>query len=500
MRTCVGCLSLYFTLSAAGIRGTVVENQTGKSLSRAFVALQPVAGTPGVPVSMRTNNHGTFTFANLAAGAYVLKVTRRGFVPTEYGQKRWDSAGVPIALGAEDSPFVTIRLPRYGAITGVVIDEHEVGLSDHEVIAYRATQPPRMAARGRSDERGVYRIFGLEPGNYVVRSASKKDEDIEYVPTFSRETQRYEEARPMQVYLDEDAKGADVRPLQGRLFSLSGFVEPSPKEAGPVMVVLASDTGRLRVQGPAFRFESLPPGHYELYAESPENQKMGWKFQAAYLQMSIFAPPREVEMSLQLVRETRFEYASGPADTSSMEILARRKDYAGVEQPQLIKLSSDRAPLPPGRWEVMARPPAGHYVSGFLGPTRGVQGKSRPDGWNEILLSSGAYANVRFTLATGAGSIHGAVKSAGETVAGAPVYLETYDSSTRQRVDELRSTRTDMRGSYRFDGLPPGVYRVLSTFEYQQPDESVMTNASAPSIQVESNSSPKVDLDLYVIR
>src|SRR5688572_16277847 len=139
MKTCVAFLSACSTLSAAGIRGTVVENQTGKSLSRAFVALQPVAGTPGVPVSMRTNNHGAFTFPNLAAGAYVLKVTRRGFVPTEYGQKRWDSAGVPIALGAEDSPFVTIRLPRYGAITGMVIDENDVGLSDHEVVAYRAT-------------------------------------------------------------------------------------------------------------------------------------------------------------------------------------------------------------------------------------------------------------------------------------------------------------------------------------------------------------------------
>ncbi|HYI92610.1 MAG TPA: hypothetical protein VEX68_03635 [Bryobacteraceae bacterium] len=40
----------------------------------------------------------------------------------------------------------------------------------------------------------------------------------------------------------------------------------------------------------------------------------------------------------------------------------------------------------------------------------------------------------------------------------------------------------------------------MSTFEYQQPDESVMSNASAPSLRVETNSSPKVDLDLYVIR
>jgi len=399
VKTCVAGLLVCYTLSGAGLRGTVVENQTGKSLSRAFVALQPVIGTNGVPVSMRTNNHGAFSFQNLSAGAYVLKVTRRGFVPTEYGQKRWDSAGVPIVLGTEDSPFVTIRLPRYGAITGTVVDENDVGLSDHDVIAYRATQPPRMAARGTSDERGVYRIFGLEPGNYVVRSAGKKDEDTEYVPTFSRETQRYEEARPLQVYLDEDAKGADVRPLQGRLFNLSGVAQPTLPEAGPITVVLASDTGRIKVQGPAFRFESLAPGHYELYAEATANSRQGPKVQAAYRQLSIFSPPSPVDLSLQPVQETRVEFVAGP-DGSPKEILVRRKDHSGVEQAQLLKLNSDRVLLPPGRWEVMASPPAGYYVSGFLGPTRGVQGRARPDRWNEISLS-GAYSSLRFTLETG---------------------------------------------------------------------------------------------------
>jgi Carboxypeptidase regulatory-like domain len=372
--------SFCFVLSAAGIRGNVVEHQTGKSLARALVDLQPVAGTPGSAVSMRTNHYGAFEFHSLAAGAYVLKVSRRGFVPIEHGQKRWDSAGQPIVLTPDASPFVTIRLPRYGAITGMVVDENDVGLSQHDVVAYRSTQPPRMVARGASDERGVYRISGLEPGTYVVRSAGKQDEAIEYVPTFSRETLRYEEARPVQVYLDEDAKGANVRPLSGKLFTLSGIAEPSPANAGPVSVVLASDTGRLRVQGPAFRFESLPPGQYELYAESPENPKMGWKFQAAYLQMNINSNPAPVSLSVQPIRETRFEFASGPSDTAALEILARRKDYAGVEQPQRLRLDSDRALLPPGRWEVMLPAPSGYYVAGFLGPVRGVTAKVRPDG------------------------------------------------------------------------------------------------------------------------
>jgi hypothetical protein len=72
--------------------------------------------------------------------------------------------------------------------------------------------------------------------------------------------------------------------------------------------------------------------------------------------------------------------------------------------------------------------------------------------------------------------------------------------TSRERLGDVRSTRTDMRGVYRFDGLPPGAYRVIATFEYQQPDAGVISAAGAPVIQVETNASVKADLDLYVIR
>lgn len=489
--------ALPFVLEAASIRGMVVEHHTGKALARALVAIQPVTGTSGVAQSLRTNNYGAFQFNSLGPGAYIVKASRRGFVPTEHGQKRWNSAGVPVVLAPDASPVITIRMPRYGVITGTVVDENDVGLSEHDVIAYRATTPPRIIARGTSDERGTYRIFGLEPGDYVVRTAGKRDEAISYAPTFSKETLRLEEARPLQVYLDEETKSVDVRPLPGRLFTLSGDTEPS--NAGPVTVVLASDLGRLRTQGPGYRFDSLAPGQYELYAEIPENSKTGSRIQAAYLYLNINSEPKPPVMTLQPVRETRFEIASGPvaSDSNPTEIIVRRKDFAGVEEPRVIRLNGDRALLPPGRWEVMLVPPPGYYVSGFLGPSRGSPNKIRPDGWNEILLSSGTYATVRFTLSTGSGAIHGSVKSAGEMVVGAPVYLEAYDRSTRQRIGELRPARTDTRGAYRFDGLAPGAYRVLATFEYNDPEPTVMT--TAPTVDVDPGAAVKLDLDLYII-
>ena len=90
--------------------------------------------------------------------------------------------------------------------------------------------------------------------------------------------------------------------------------------------------------------------------------------------------------------------------------------------------------------------------------------------------------------------------SGGGPVGGAPVYLEGWDPTSRQRLVELRVTRTDLRGNYAFRYLTPGAYRVLSTFEHRDPDVGVFDKASAPSLRVESNGDETRDLDLWVIR
>ena len=96
--------------------------------------------------------------------------------------------------------------------------------------------------------------------------------------------------------------------------------------------------------------------------------------------------------------------------------------------------------------------------------------------------------------------MQGVVKASGEPAAGAPVYLEAYDPESKRRLLDLRTTRTDMRGAYRFDGLAPGVYRVLSTFEYGSPDVAQMELAGAQTVRVAWSGNQTADLDLYEIR
>ncbi len=483
-------------LSGAVIRGVVVEHQTGRVLSRAAVSLQPVPGTPGEARSTRTNSFGQFEFDALAAGAYVIRAARRGFMTMEYGQKRWDSSGIPVSVTADESPFLNIRLPRYSGITGTVVDENDVGLPDMEVVAYRAAQPPTLVARGKSDDRGVYRIAGLPPGTYLVRSAAGGGDFIDYLPTFSRETLRAEEGHQVQVSLDDDARNVDVRPIPGKLFSVSGTVTAGASRVGPITVTLASDMGRRIARGAAFRFPDLPPGRYELYAEAREDSTVGAGFQSAHMLISVSG-----NTSVQLLlatNETRFECTPPPPDGQPTQILARRVDLAGAGPAVMLKPQGNRAALALGRWELMVQPPAGYHVSAITGGARPSGRVERPDAWNEVAIRP--FTSVRFQLAAGGGSLRGVVKARGEPVAGAPVHLEAYDPVYRKRLMEPRVIRTGMWGEYQFDGLAPGTYRVLATFEYQTPDTAVMDMAPAASVRMEARGSVQADLALYELR
>jgi hypothetical protein len=167
-------LGLCITVHAAVIRGVVVEDAGGQPLARSLVVVQPIAGTGAPAQSARSNNDGQFEFAALPAGAYLVLAQRRGFAPVQYGQKQWKGSGVPLVLDDSGAASLEIRLQRFGSIAGTVLDENDVGLPDHEVVAYKNERPPELIARTQTDDRGVYRFLGLEPGSYLVRTVGKE--------------------------------------------------------------------------------------------------------------------------------------------------------------------------------------------------------------------------------------------------------------------------------------------------------------------------------------
>jgi hypothetical protein len=478
---------------AAVIRGSVVENLTSKPLSRTVVVLKPVAGTPGEERSMRANSLGGFEFDSLAAGSYLLQASRKGFMPAQYGQKRWNSAGVPIVVRDGETAFANLRLPRYSAVTGTVIDENNIGLPEHEVAAYRLRTPPELIRTVKANERGEYRIFGLEPGSYAVRTIGKQYDDGAYLPTYSREAGEMRDAVRVDLLPEQQVDHIDVRPAPGRLFSVAVDTAKSFPPGAEITITMASALGRKSVKAEGYTFTGLPPGEYDFYAEA----QVGDGVVAAYQRLNLTRPNKD-PMSLTLLASPGSGLSvAGVPEAEYSKVWIRRKDLAGVGEAKRLPLTRGRTTIPAGRWELFLEPPAGAYASFFYGGAISRPYRIRADGWNETV--SGDRRSMQFQLASGPGSVRGMVKSGSEVAAGAPVYLEGWDTEGKQRVGELRSIWTDGRGQFRFDGLAPGAYRLLATFEYLNPDVETMST-TAQEIIVTVHAEKALDLELYLIR
>jgi hypothetical protein len=419
------------SLQAAALRGMVTERQTGKPLARALVAVHPVAGSAGATHAVRTNLAGVFEFPPMAAGAYVVTVSRKGFAPWQYGQQEWKGAGTPVLLQEKEETTLRIALPRFGAITGRISDEADVGLVEHEVIAYRNGRPPVMAAKAPTDDRGVFRISGLVPGIYVVRAAAKSYDDSGYLPTFYKETPTVDRAQVVEVMLDRDTTDVDIRPTPGRLFAISGQAlgPGTPPEA--VSVSLISDMGAENVTTDSFghfRFTDAAPGKYELFALSPRG--------AGWMAIEIDRDLTDQRLQSYPTPTVVFAFEDGEGaqvDAGAAQVMARRKELYGPGAPEFLPLVGNRGQLPPGRWEFSLAPNPSYYSLG----------------WTEAVV---AYASppmvVKLPVFAHPGSIYGVVEGA----AGALVSLE--------HEGETRTTLTDIHGAYTFLGLAPGEYHV----------------------------------------
>jgi len=127
-----------------------------------------------------TDDEGRFAFENLPAGRFTIKAAKPAYLATTYGARRPGGAGTAVAVAVgQQIETVTLRLLRGAVITGAIRDANGQAIPNVQVSAIRADVPadPRLVAPGGdayvTDDRGVYRIFGLGPGDYLVAATPR---------------------------------------------------------------------------------------------------------------------------------------------------------------------------------------------------------------------------------------------------------------------------------------------------------------------------------------
>jgi len=484
-------LLLAMSASAAVIQGVVLDEESGNPLARTVVNLIPLPGTQAGSVSIRADEHGAFALNNVNPGWYVLRSTRRGFVPAEVGQLRPGRPGMPFeVVPGTQSSFFQIRMKRLAAVSGSVLDENGVGIPDWQVHIYSAQKPVRHVGETKTDDRGNYRIGELDAGTYIVRSGPGPLEDESYLlPTYYKFGTALENADPTRVQVGETVTDIVLRPVKGRMVELSGvFSSPFP-----AVLSLITDTGR-KVLGSNSGGNLVPfsasvaPGLIELLAEGSGSRCGG------YVRMMADHEMQGIRIACSPLEMTSVNWtgdgSKGINFRSQPPLMMRRVDLDGTSP---VRAYKTREPIVPGHWEFRVLVDPSAYVKSIVSQANGHP-ETVGDGWFGIDI--GTSGQIVVALSGHPASVSGTVAAAGKPVSGAAIYLELFDPELPNPRLQLIEGRSDPQGAYRFSGLAPGHYRVLSSFDFDPEDRFTMEKAAALSLREGDNATQGLELIL----
>ncbi len=156
------------------VSGSITSVDGGRPMRRASVRLQ--SSTSPMSRSTMTDDQGNFEFKDLPVGDFTLRANKPGYLEAIYGQKRPGSGrpGTPLSLKeAQHIEKLSLSIPKGGVITGTIVDdvgEPAFGVQVRAMrYAFRNGEKSLVnAGSAATDDRGIYRIPTLVPGDYVV--------------------------------------------------------------------------------------------------------------------------------------------------------------------------------------------------------------------------------------------------------------------------------------------------------------------------------------------
>lgn len=483
-------------------RGSVSGRVTIKDKGAPGVAVGLRKGgdaiNPGEPYLRATTDHdGFYRFANLAPGSYSVTPSAPAFVMADTK----DTRGKSVLVGEDENvEGINFALVRGGVITGRVTDaegrpavEQQVNIYSTDMFERQFPERPIFAVKSvQTDDRAVYRVFGLGAGRYKV-AAGRTDEVFN--PTLSQDRVVYKQvfhpdvtdqtkANVLDVTEGSEANNIDIalgRALQ--TYSVSGLVIDNEKglpvpnlrigvqrRVGQrIEYVMSSSSSNSRGE---FVVDGLIPGKYGVYL-SP-NQAGG----------DMRAEPVSFDIIDQDVGGLTVKLAKGASLTGF--VVLENEDKALFKKLSEFQLrafsmissgggsfaSSAMSPIGPDGSFRLAGLPGGTInlmLAAVMNPfepkgftiTRverdGIVSSSRLE-----IKDGEQLTGVRVIVSFGNATIRGVVKlENGSLPEGGRIILRV--SKPGETLPNFRGATVDARGHFLVDGLAAGTYELTAS-------------------------------------
>jgi len=472
-------------------RGSISGRVTlkGKGVFGVAVALRK--NQPGwnpyerVPRAM-TDHDGFYRLTNVAAGTYEVQPAVPAFVPIDAREAR-----ATVLLG-EDEPVENIdfALARGGVITGRVTDADGRPVVQQQVYIYRAAdfnqpgQPQVYAAGGApTDDRGVYRVFGLMPGHYKVGagrgensfSGPVSSSRSSYAQVFHPDATDPTKATVIDVGEGTEATDIDItlgRALQtftvaGRVVDSEGLPAPNVRLGFQRKLGERSEPASLIVVTDAkgeFVKEGLVSGKYGVAVYPTDNSGMR-------------PEPLTFDVIDQDVSEITVKLYQG-ASVSGVVVLETPSPAAVARFPELLMrvFVNDFATKTGSSGTASVAPNGSFSVTGLTGGFANLFVNAKdssvpPKGFSLVRVERDGevvsrsiqiqereqLTGVRVVLAYGTATIRGVVQVENGALPN-PERIFVGLLRPGERISSLRPPRVDARGRFLIEGVAPGTY------------------------------------------
>ncbi|PYS75404.1 MAG: hypothetical protein DMF73_00680, partial [Acidobacteria bacterium] len=496
--------------SSAGVISGKVSTRDGEVMPNARVSVGRASGGSSSQV-LRVDNNGHFETQPLEPGLYFISVFAPGYT-TDTNQP---STLPPYYRPGDISSFTLIK---GGVITGTVKNGNGDAIVAIPVRAIRVKDKEGKQLQfsssyrdGLTDDRGVYRLYGLPAGTYLVSAGGPSRPGFSpagpsayetYVPTYAPSATR---DTAMEIPLNNgDEVTADVQFREERGHVISGAIAGATKyEVGSQSWGVGISLFDLRSHADvanasanstnnfAFALYGVPDGEYELYASQGSasgnaiaSSAKQIKVQGADITGISVALALAASIEGRVVFENDPKAACGKRRASTMLetlVYARRyesartaKDAATGDVPYVFRNSLRQAipdakgiftvkNLQPGTYRIDPREPAsGWYVKSItVGPAARPVSVAR-DG---VTIKSGEPASgITIAIAEGASQLRGRITvGEGQSLSSdVRLYLVPFEREAAENVLRFYEARPETNGKFTVDNINPGKYFIIA--------------------------------------
>ena len=270
--------------STSTISGKVTLGDKGVSgLTVGLAISTPSSTTYVTQLRAVTDEEGNYRFKKVPPNTYQVLVSSAQYVQSE--------ARTSVVVGKNEVvENINITLLRGGVITGKVTDADGRPVVEEQIFFSSSNALPYWRSI-YTDDRGIYRAFGLPPGRYTV--AAGKDSmssfgkaTTGYQRTYHPSTVNPSEAIVIDVNDGSEATNVDItlgRQLSkyaahGRIID-GETSQPLPNAAIGLKFLFgmngsaSSGTAAVSTKDGEFNIENLPAGKYEVYFETDSGQR-----------------------------------------------------------------------------------------------------------------------------------------------------------------------------------------------------------------------------------